>query len=946
MFKNILKTIVAMVGITFASVANAGLLDLKVGEAQIFDVQYYWSSSTNDSSCGYGNEGSCDTLNVSGLIAPYQSTGPGGSFQHPNLTSGQYYGFINSTTVPGTYGMAVFNANGTQAYVIHDTGDLYKLSGDGIFYVGGGFFGTVITPSTGYAYGSSATLNVGTGTPDATTIASYTPPSTTVLAAGQTATQSSGGGSTPTIYNITDNGANADFATGSLGPWTAGGGTGTQSSTAYSDTGVGVAIVQEMTSYTAGGSPYQWTVRPPTGTYMASIQPNGLETAGVNSFDDMATDLGISTASKNEIIAAMVANGNGQPTNAAWIRQDITLTNGQTFHIAWQYISTDYVPFNDGSVTTLVNKTGTIIATVNGEAKEYALLGFTNPGTGNYSVGSYGATGWQLAQYTANEAGTYRLGFGAFNLSDTALSPILFVTKEVGTTLNFNTSFGPIAPNAGSSAPNNSSSPTVVSTAPGTPIVSSSSVNGTPVVTTVTNTNLVNSTDGNGNPVVTTYFTVTTTTTTPQTTTTTTTPVTVTTYSDGSTTTTNGTPVTTTTTTNNVATSTTDPAIQSVATTVDVPTTSTSSGTATTTSSVITWPSTSLDTITYTGTTSGNTVSVNKNVVTVVNTPTTTTTTVTTPITTTTTVTPTTTSVDANGNFIGTTTGTPTSTDSTIDQVVSTDVYADNYSASSTNTVKTANVTGAQDSVNYANQNLFMVDPAFTPNGSWVTPSYSAGSNGSGNIGNSGYAFGFQTQANGNTFGVAGYYGSTNTSGYNNSSSGSTTLAATTYAVIETGNGQVKIAGGVSNTDHTSVTSIPEFELSNAQKLHQNNVYADVAYYLPMDVGGWTPFVGVTVNNSNVEDKGSSGTALLAQTPDTGSKTTATPYAGAQYKVNDNVALQAKVSESPIYGTVVSGKATVKQKITDNTSMFISAGVDVGSNYNNGTIMAGFTFNF
>ena len=117
-------------------------------------------------------------------------------------------------------------------------------------------------------------------------------------------------------------------------------------------------------------------------------------------------------------------------------------------------------------------------------------------------------------------------------------------------------------------------SPTVVSTAPGTPTVSSSSSNGTTTSTTVdtpgTTTVVETVTDTRGNTdgrtltvtrnttvVATTPVTRVVTDTTPVTTTTTTTPTTVTTYSDGSTTTTNGTPVTTTSTTNQVVTTTT-----------------------------------------------------------------------------------------------------------------------------------------------------------------------------------------------------------------------------------------------------------------------------------------------------------------------------------------------------------------------------------------------------
>ena len=117
-------------------------------------------------------------------------------------------------------------------------------------------------------------------------------------------------------------------------------------------------------------------------------------------------------------------------------------------------------------------------------------------------------------------------------------------------------------------------SPTVVSTAPGTPNVTSSSSNGTTtttVVDTLGSTTVVETvTDTRGSAtnktltvtrsttqVATTPVTRVTTDTTPVTTTTVTTPTTVTTYSDGSITTTNGTPVTTTTTTDQTVTTTT-----------------------------------------------------------------------------------------------------------------------------------------------------------------------------------------------------------------------------------------------------------------------------------------------------------------------------------------------------------------------------------------------------
>jgi hypothetical protein len=93
------------------------------------------------------------------------------------------------------------------------------------------------------------------------------------------------------------------------------------------------------------------------------------------------------------------------------------------------------------------------VPTLNGQTQNYALLGFTNPGTGNYSTNSYGATGWQVAVFTVPADGNYMLGFSSFNLGDTALSPILFLDQLQGTTSLNGATFTPVAPNEGSSAP-------------------------------------------------------------------------------------------------------------------------------------------------------------------------------------------------------------------------------------------------------------------------------------------------------------------------------------------------------------------------------------------------------------------------------------------------------------------------------------------------------------
>jgi len=139
------------------------------------------------------------------------------------------------------------------------------------------------------------------------------------------------------------------------------------------------------------------------------------------------------------------------PTNATSISRTMFLQAGTTYTYAWQYVSTDYTPYNDGSMITITGGPGT--ATINGQTQNFALLGFTNPGTGNYSTNSYGATGWQVAVFTVPADGNYLLGFASFNLGDTSLSPILFIDQMQGTTSLNGTTFTPVAPNAGSSAP-------------------------------------------------------------------------------------------------------------------------------------------------------------------------------------------------------------------------------------------------------------------------------------------------------------------------------------------------------------------------------------------------------------------------------------------------------------------------------------------------------------
>jgi len=237
---------------------------------------------------------------------------------------------------------------------------------------------------------------------------------------------------------------NYGFENGDYAGWTVSNGS-TTLRTSWGSNGGGVQVTSGMTNYCPGGGKC-WTVTP-YGSYMVSVQAGG----GSPNFDNAMTTLGLAGSAITSIKNTIYSNGNMWPTNASSISRTVTLQAGVTYTFAWQYVSTDYMPYNDGSLITLTGGPGT--PTINGQTQNFALLGFTNTGTGNYSTNSYGATGWQVAVFTVPVDGNYTLGFASFNLGDTALSPILFIDQMQGTTLLNGATFTPVQPNAGSSAP-------------------------------------------------------------------------------------------------------------------------------------------------------------------------------------------------------------------------------------------------------------------------------------------------------------------------------------------------------------------------------------------------------------------------------------------------------------------------------------------------------------
>ena len=163
----------------FGTAAYADITTGKFGTAQMFDVQ--WSISGN-------------TLTTSWFQRVYRSEPSTGQFSESEYaaieSAGQYFAFFDSTTDPGTYGMAIYNSDGSLSEVIHNTGTFRALADGAIFYLGGGFYGTLITTAQGYAIGDSASFTVEEENPTNTTMAGWTPDSTEPLADGETASSS------------------------------------------------------------------------------------------------------------------------------------------------------------------------------------------------------------------------------------------------------------------------------------------------------------------------------------------------------------------------------------------------------------------------------------------------------------------------------------------------------------------------------------------------------------------------------------------------------------------------------------------------------------------------------------------------------------------------------------------------------------------------------------
>ena len=155
----------------FANSVQAGVLDLRLKVDQIFDVQWNISGGNlNASGFNYIYSSiNYATQTTSAARWTAAQTADAGS-------NNRYIGFFNSTTNPGTYGMAVFNSDGSVYKLINNTGTFRALASGAIFYNGNGMWGTLITTEAGYSLGSSGSWAVTVNYPTSADLEAYVAP--------------------------------------------------------------------------------------------------------------------------------------------------------------------------------------------------------------------------------------------------------------------------------------------------------------------------------------------------------------------------------------------------------------------------------------------------------------------------------------------------------------------------------------------------------------------------------------------------------------------------------------------------------------------------------------------------------------------------------------------------------------------------------------------------
>src|SRR4051812_551496 len=168
-----------------------------------------------------------------------------------------------------------------------------------------------------------------------------------------------------------------------------------------------------LTGWSSLGSAHVVTasfgVTPTEGTYQGYIESTGNFTALAI---DIVPFLGLTGSD-------IMALGQGAPTNGTGMSQDITVSAGDTLFFDWNFLTDELnetATFNDFAFLV-----------VDGTA---FLLSSRNTGTFDMTsppVGFDGQTGWSTDSYNFATGGTFKIGFGVFNVGDSGHNSVLLL---------------------------------------------------------------------------------------------------------------------------------------------------------------------------------------------------------------------------------------------------------------------------------------------------------------------------------------------------------------------------------------------------------------------------------------------------------------------------------------------------------------------------------------
>ncbi|MEQ1662321.1 MAG: PEP-CTERM sorting domain-containing protein [Thiobacillus sp.] len=147
-------------------------------------------------------------------------------------------------------------------------------------------------------------------------------------------------------------------------------------------------------------------------TTMAQLNSSGVDVGTIES------TLGLTAGALN---ALNTNPDGGSLTNGSALYQSFSGNAGDTFSFAWNYVATDYIPFNDPAFAVLIGDSGadiTVLASIHG-------LGA--------AVGTSGNSGWQTFGATLSATGNYTLAVITTNDKDTILSSVLHIDNTAGT---------------------------------------------------------------------------------------------------------------------------------------------------------------------------------------------------------------------------------------------------------------------------------------------------------------------------------------------------------------------------------------------------------------------------------------------------------------------------------------------------------------------------------